>query len=272
MDSPIIHLTQPLFELPFGLTLFIALILGLIVGSFLSMLTYRLPRQLLEADANTPHYQILSKGRSHCPHCHSPLPWYRLIPVFSWLASRGRCHHCKQAISTRYPLIELSSAALTMAVVWQFGLSITGLAALVFVWILLAISVIDWEFQLILDSLSLPLLWLGLLLNTQTLFTSLESAVWGAALGYLILWLVFHGFRLFTGKEGMGYGDFKMLAALGAWFGVETLNQLILIAALSSLVITLLQVWLAGKKQSSPFAFGPFLALAGLVTLFFGPI
>ncbi|WP_238843336.1 prepilin peptidase [Thiomicrorhabdus xiamenensis] len=264
------HLMTPIVELPLFLTIAFSLLLGLIIGSFLSMLTWRMPRFLFEADENTPHYKIMSMDRSHCPHCHVALPWYRLIPLFSWLYSKGKCHNCHEPISKRYPLIELSSALSTTAVIMYFGLSPLGLVALVFTWYLLAITVIDIEHQLILDNLSLPLLWLGLLLNTQEVFTSLEMAVWGAALGYLLLWLVFHGFRLATGKEGMGYGDFKMLAALGAWFGVMALAQIVLIAAVSSIVITILLSLIKLQKHDAPFAFGPFLALAGWITLFAG--
>jgi leader peptidase (prepilin peptidase)/N-methyltransferase len=159
---------------------------------------------------------------------------------------------------------------LTTAVLIYFGFTPIGMAALLFSWILLAITVIDFEHQLILDDLSLPLLWLGLLLNSQGMFTSLEMAVWGAALGYLLLWLVFHSFRILTGKEGMGYGDFKMLAALGAWFGVFAIAQMIFIAALSSIIIGLLMAVLKLRSHDAPFAFGPYLALAGLVTLFGG--
>lgn len=252
---------------PTLLLIFSALI-GLILGSFISMLSWRLPRLLMEEDLNL--LRSISVGGSKCPHCHERLPWYRLIPLFSWLASRGRCHHCKTKISVRYPLIELATAVTTVLIVWLYGLTPMGFAALVFSWILITISIIDIEHQLILDVLSLPLLWLGLLVNTQSLFVPLHEAVWGAAVGYLLLWVLFHSFKLLTGKEGMGYGDFKLLAALGAWFGLAALPQIILIASVSSLVIGFGGVFLKKRAYDNPLAFGPFLALGGWVTLIAG--
>ncbi|QCU90399.1 prepilin peptidase [Thiomicrorhabdus sediminis] len=256
-------------SLPLGGQLLLSGIIALVVGSFISMLSYRLPKHLLE-NSDEPVLKTISVGGSKCPKCGSNLPWYRLIPVFSWLASKGRCHHCGNPISARYPLIELSTLLLTLACVWQFGLGLQGIAAIAFSWILLTISVIDIEHQLILDNLSLPLMWLGLLLSTQGTFTDTNSAIWGAATGYLLLWLVFHSFKLLTGKEGMGYGDFKLLAALGAWFGIAALAQIILIAAISSIVITVTAILAKGRDKSQPMAFGPFLAIAGWVSLFFG--
>ena len=244
-------------------------LIGLVIGSFISMLSWRLPR-LTELEGNEQLKQI-SVGGSKCPQCDANLPWYRLIPLFSWLASRGKCHNCEAKISARYPLIELTTAIGTTLCVWQFGLSPEGYAALIFTWILITISAIDFEHQLILDSLSLPLLWLGLLFNTQSFFTTPTEAIWGAALGYILLWIVFHSFKLITGKEGMGYGDFKLLAALGAWFGFVALPQIILIAAISSIIISLLGVALKLRTMQTPLAFGPFLAIGGWATLFIGP-
>ncbi|WP_028486368.1 prepilin peptidase [Thiomicrorhabdus chilensis] len=249
------------------LLLFSALI-GLIIGSFISMLSWRLPRILMMEESE--QLKTISLGGSKCPNCDARLPWYRLIPLFSWVFSKGRCHACKTRISMRYPLIELTTAGATTLIVWQFGLTATGLAALAFIWILITISVIDIEHQLILDSLSLPLLWLGLLFNTQTLFTTPTDAIWGAAVGYMILWILFHSFKLLTGKEGMGYGDFKLLAALGAWFGLAAIPQIILIASVSSLLIGVGGVLLKLRDYQSPLAFGPFLALGGAVTLLAG--
>jgi leader peptidase (prepilin peptidase)/N-methyltransferase len=247
--------------------LFSALI-GLVIGSFISMLSWRLPRLLLMEDNDT--LKSVSFGGSRCPNCDTRLPWYRLIPLFSWLASRGRCHACKTHISARYPLIELATASATVWIVWHFGITYTAAAALAFTWILITISVIDIEHQLILDSLSLPLLWLGLLINSQHLFTTPVDAIWGAAIGYLLLWALFHTFKWLTGKEGMGYGDFKLLAALGAWFGVAAIAQIILIASVASLVVGLGGVLLKLREYHSPLAFGPFLAIGGWVTLMAG--
>lgn len=253
---------------PTQLILFSTL-LGLIIGSFISMLSWRLPRIVMLDDEQ--QIKAISLGGSKCPHCNARLPWYRLIPLLSWLASRGQCHHCKVKISARYPLIELTTALATAYIAWHFGSTLTGLAALLFTWTLITICVIDFEHHLILDSLSLPLLWLGLLFNTQHIFVSPTEAIWGAALGYILLWLVFHSFKFFTGKEGMGYGDFKLLAALGAWFGAIALAQIILIAAVASIVIGVIGMALKQRQMDTPMAFGPFLALGGWVTLFLGP-
>ncbi|WP_319381701.1 A24 family peptidase [Thiomicrorhabdus sp.] len=256
--------------LPVSYLIFSALI-GLLIGSFISMLSWRLPRILFaeETDQSLTLKSIFV-GRSACPQCQETLPWYRLIPIISYLASGGQCHHCQQKISLRYPLIEISSMLLTTATVWHFGMTQIALFSLIFVWILLTISIIDIEHYLILDILSLPLLWLGLLLNTFDFFTDPVFAIWGAVAGYLILWLLYHGFKLLTGKEGMGYGDFKLLAALGAWFGLAALPQIILIASISSLIIGLLSVWLQRKSIQHEIPFGPFLAIGGIAYLFFG--
>lgn len=232
------------------------------------MLSWRLPRLMgLDGDQQL---KAVSLGGSKCPSCSASLPWYRLIPVISWLASRGRCHHCKQRISWRYPLIEVSSATLVLLAVWQFGLNLNGLIAVVFLLWLLTISVIDLELHLILDNLSLPLLWLGLLLNAFGHFTDPQQAILGAALGYSLLWLVYQIHHLLTRRHGMGYGDFKLTAALGAWLGASALPQIILVAAFSSLVIALLLIILRKQAWQSYMAFGPFLALGGAFSLFFG--
>lgn len=243
-------------------------IIGLIVGSFLSMLTWRLPRLMMQGEENL--LKGISLGGSKCPQCDAELPWYRLVPLFSWLSTAGKCHNCKTKISARYPLIELFTATLTITCMWQFGLTIEGNAATLFSWILIAIFVIDLEHQLILDNLSLPLLWLGLLFSTQEVFVSPTEAILAAAIGYLLLWIVFHAFKILTGKEGMGYGDFKLLAALGAWFGVAALPQIILIAAVTSIVISVIGIALKKRGKDTPLAFGPFLALGGWATLFLG--
>lgn len=300
--------TTLIFPLSFAETLIIGSIFGLIIGSFLSMLTWRLPRILIrryeyelqstneqlespEEESNAaaqtvdraneksseekfhPNESILkqiSLGGSYCPSCHNQLKWFQLIPLFSWLWGRGKCMHCQAPISARYPIIEFTTAATTILILWQFGFSDIGLAALLLNYLLITICVIDFEHQLILDNLSLPLLWIGLLINTSGGFVSLELAVWGAVIGYMILWLVYHGFKLLTGKEGMGYGDFKLLAALGAWFGALALPQIILIAAVSSIIIGFIGIALKLRSYDQPLAFGPFLALGGWATLFLG--
>ncbi len=249
-------------------TLIFSGLIGLIFGSFISMLSWRLPRIMTQDSAE--QLKLISTGGSKCPHCQTRLPWYRLIPLFSWLVSHGQCHHCHTNISIRYPIIEVTTALGTMLVIWQFGLTPVGYTALAFTLILITICVIDIEHQLILDNLSLPLLWLGLLINTQSVFSTPTEAIWGAAIGYLLLWSVFHLFKLLTGKEGMGYGDFKLLAALGAWFGFVALPQIILIAALSSIIVSIIGIILKKRSANTPIAFGPFLALGGWVTLFLG--
>lgn len=260
---------EPLFTqlTTLQLLLFSGLI-GLVIGSFISMLTWRMPRILMMQEDE--QLKAITFGGSKCPSCDTNLPWYRLIPVLSWLWTKGKCHHCQTPISARYPLIELATASTTVLIMWLYGPTLIGFAALLFSWILITISVIDIEHQLILDNLSLPLLWLGLLFNTQSLFTNPVDAIWGAILGYMLLWILFHSFRLITGKEGMGYGDFKLLAALGAWFGVMAIPQIILIASVSSLVIGLGGVLLKLRAYDSPLAFGPFLAIGGWVTLIMG--
>ena len=243
-------------------------LIGIIIGSFISMLTWRLPR-ILDL---TPEEQLknISVSRSHCPQCQTPLPWYRLFPLFSWLASRGKCHACKTPISARYPIIEFITGLFTLIIIQQFGLNITAAYALVFTWILITICVIDIEHQLILDKLSLPLMWIGLLINTQSTFTSPIEAIWGAAAGYMILWTIFQVFKLITGKEGMGFGDFKLLAALGAWFGIASLPQIILIASISSIILGVFLAVTRLKPLNEPIPFGPYLAIGGWVSLILG--
>lgn len=232
------------------------------------MLTWRLPRILhLEGDEQLKQ---ISLSRSACPKCKTPLPWYRLFPLISWLASKGKCHGCGDPISARYPLIEFSSMLLTAGMIYVFGNTVDALLAILFSWFLLTITVIDIEHQLILDKLSLPLMWLGLMINTQSFYTTPIDAIWGAILGYMILWVLFQSFKLFTGKEGMGFGDFKFLAALGAWFGAMAIPQIILIASISSVVIGLALALLRLRPMDQPVPFGPYLALGGWITLVFG--
>ena len=271
-----------------------ALILGLLVGSFLNVVAYRLPRQLqrtwrrealawLAADggAGPPAGQTsdvaaetepfnLVVPRSRCPHCGGPIAAFDNIPVLSWLWLRGRCRHCAAPISWRYPLIELASGVLALLVAARLGATPQALAGLALGWSLLVLTIIDCDHQLLPDVITLPLLWLGLLVNTAELFAPLASAVIGAAAGYLLLWSVYWLFRLATGREGMGYGDFKLLAALGAWFGWEALPALLLIASASGALYGTAAILLRRQGRRAPFAFGPFLALAGAVMLLGG--
>lgn len=247
-------------------SLLLSILVGLIAGSFISMLTWRLPRMMeLAAEQQLKN---ISFSRSQCVECQQPLSWKQLIPVFSWIFYKGRCGHCDHKISWRYPLIELSTALLTILCVWQFGLTLEGLFAVGFSWFLMTILVIDIEHQLILDKLSLPLLWIGLLINTQSFYVSPQQAILGAVLGYMILWSIFQAFKLVTGKEGMGFGDFKLLAALGAWFGAFAIPQIILVASISSLLFALVLTMLKIRQLNEPIPFGPYLALGGFSVLF----
>lgn len=261
---------------------FLMLIIGLLVGSFLNVLIHRLPR-MMQRDWQQQAREILhlpqpeSSGpynlflpNSSCPHCnHEIRPWEN-IPLVSWLLLRGRCSACKAPISRRYPLIELASGLLAAFIAWHFGLSWQAAAMLLLTWGLLAMSMIDVDHQLLPDSLVLPLLWLGLILNAFSLFTTLEQALWGAVFGYLSLWSVYWAFKLLTGKEGMGHGDFKLLALFGAWGGWPVLPLTILLSSVVGAVLGIIILRLRGAESSTPLPFGPYLAVAGWIALIWG--
>ena len=257
-------------------------VLGLIVGSFLNVVILRLPARMewfwkrdaremlaLAADGAPAPPDLVRQG-SHCPHCKHPLAAWDNIPLLSWLLLRGRCRYCKAPISKQYPLVELLCGVASAVVVWKFGLAWQSAAALLCTWILIAAAGIDFRTQLLPDSLTLPLLWLGLLLSLVPLFASPRDALIGAAAGYLALWSVFWLFKLATGKEGMGYGDFKLFAATGAWLGWTALLPVIIIAALSGALIGIAMLRVRGQDRSVPFAFGPFLAIAMWIWLVWG--
>jgi leader peptidase (prepilin peptidase)/N-methyltransferase len=225
--------------------------------------------ELAGDDAPAPP-DIVRKG-SHCPHCKHPLAPWDNIPLVSWLLLRGRCRYCKAPISIQYPLVELLCGAACAIVVWRFGVTWQAGAGLLFTWFLIAAAGIDFRTQLLPDSLTLPLLWLGLLLSLVPVFVGTREAVIGAAAGYLALWSVFWLFKLATGKDGMGYGDFKLFAAAGAWMGWTALLPVIIIAALSGAIMGLILLRVRGQDRSIPFAFGPFLAIAMWVWLIWGP-
>lgn len=261
--------------LPVWFLWLMAVIIVLVIGSFISMLVYRYPRMLLkdwqaqclDMQKNYPEtiaapFNLAWPG-SFCPHCQHAIAWYDNIPLLGFLWQRGRCRHCREAISWRYPLTELVCVVLSLAVVYVFGWHWTTLPMLAFTWILLALSIIDIDYQFIPDPLTLGLLWLGLAFNSFHLFCPLSMAVWGAIVGYVGLWLVMTIYRLCTKKIGMGHGDFKLLAALGAWLGFDYLLAITLIAAiLGSIVgLSLLAMKRIHKQQHLPF--GPFLAFAG---------
>jgi len=258
------------------------LLIGLLVGSFLNVVIYRLPkmmqrdwheqaREILElpAEQQTATFNLVLPNSS-CPHCaHEIKPWEN-IPVISYLFLRGKCSSCKAPISLRYPLVELTCGLLSAYIAWHFGFTWQGGAMLLLTWGLLAMSLIDVDHQLLPDSLVLPLLWLGLIANSVGLFTSLEDALWGAIAGYLSLWSVYWLFKLVTGKEGMGYGDFKLLAMLGAWGGWQVLPLTILLSSLVGAVLGLIMLRLRNAETSTPIPFGPYLAIAGWIALLWG--
>ncbi|WP_210398184.1 prepilin peptidase [Motiliproteus sediminis] len=269
-----------------GLVLALALVFGLLVGSFLNVVIHRLPlmmqrewqsecRALLELDngeqtASEPFN--LAVPRSRCPHCGHRITALENIPVFSYLALRGKCSECQAPISIRYPLVELATGLLSALVVYQFGASLQSALLLPLIWGLIALTMIDFDHQLLPDSITLPLLWLGLVANAFGLFTDLHSALWGAVAGYMSLWSVYWLFKLVTGKEGMGYGDFKLLAALGAWMGWQMLPLIIILSSLVGAVLGIGLTLIRGRDSASPMPFGPFLAIAGLVALLWGPL
>lgn len=257
-------------------------ILGLFVGSFLNVVIYRLPvmmeREWQAEAANLRGEEIaeqtrfnLAIPRSRCPHCGHGIAAIENIPVVSYLLLRGSCRHCGGSISVRYPLIEALCAALSGFTALHFGYGIAAAGALIFVWSMIALSFIDLDTQLLPDSITLPLLWLGLLLNLAGTYTDLSSAVIGAAAGYLSLWSVFWLFKLTTGKEGMGYGDFKLLAAVGAWLGWQILPLTILLSSVVGAVVGIALIVLRKHGREIPIPFGPYLAAAGLLALFWGP-
>ncbi|TLX57423.1 prepilin peptidase [Stutzerimonas nosocomialis] len=263
---------------------FCAAVLGLLVGSFLNVVIHRLPlmmqrdwqrqaREVLELPAEPQGARFnLVVPRSRCPHCDHQIRSWENIPVVSWLALKGKCSSCKAPISRRYPLVELACGLLSGYVAWHFGFGWQAGAMLLLTWGLLAMSLIDVDHQLLPDDLVLPLLWLGLLVNVGGLFVSLEDAVWGAVAGYLALWSVYWLFKLATGKEGMGYGDFKLLAMLGAWGGWQVLPLTILLSSLVGAVLGSIVLRLQRAGRGTPIPFGPYLAIAGWIALLWGDV
>jgi leader peptidase (prepilin peptidase)/N-methyltransferase len=280
------HLVSLLEHTP-ALVYAAAALFGLVVGSFLNVVILRLPRimeQQWRADCNdlldgepsartTADAAIplsLSHPGSHCPACGTAIKPWDNIPVLSFVLLRGRCRACQTRISLRYPLIEALTALLSVVVVWQFGPTATALAALLLTWGLIALAIIDLETQLLPDSLTLPLLWLGLLFSLTGEFTDPASAIIGASVGYLLLWLVFHAFRIATGKEGMGRGDFKLLAAFGAWLGWQAIPLVLLLSALPGALVGVALIASGRQQGGQPIPFGPFLAIAGWISLLWG--
>lgn len=269
-------------ELPLAALLTIAFVLGAMVGSFLNVVIYRLPRMLeqkwreecldyLEMPAEKQDEKVsLVLPRSRCPSCKKAIkPWYN-IPIFGYLLLGGRCAECRERISPVYPLVELLTGGFTLLVIWRVGANSQGLAAVFFTWSLIALTGIDIKKHILPDSITLPLLWAGLIVNSFGLFTDIQSSLWGAIGGYMSLWSVYWLFKLLTGKEGMGYGDFKLLAALGAWLGWQYLPTLILVSSVVGILFGIIIIVLKRQGREIPIAFGPYLATAGWICLFFG--
>ena len=256
-------------------------VLGLIVGSFLNVVIHRLPKMMErewaeqcaalkgEETPAAPPYNLVIP-RSACPSCGHLIRAWENIPLISWLALGGRCSNCKTAISVRYPVVEAVTGLLSGFAAWHFGYGMAAFAAFLLVWALVALTFIDFDTQLLPDDITLPLMWLGLLFNSAEVFTDLKSAVIGAAAGYLSLWSVYWLFKLIMKKEGMGYGDFKLLAAIGAWFGWIMLPLVILLSSLVGAVVGIFLMVLAKRGRNVPMPFGPYLAGGALVALFWG--
>lgn len=268
-----------------GFFIFFICVLGLLIGSFLNVVIHRIPlmmKQEWQSDCcellevkNTANkganetYNLL-KPDSHCPNCQCEIKPWQNIPILSYISLGGKCANCEEKISIRYPLIEACTAILSGVIAVYFGASEQTLALLLLTWGLIALTMIDIDHQLLPDSITLPLMWLGILLSTQGIFTDLESSVWGAIGGYLSLWSVFWLFKLLTGKEGMGYGDFKLLAALGAWMGWQALPLIIILSSVVGAVIGIAGIIIIGRDKNVPIPFGPYLAIAGWVALLWG--
>lgn len=277
---------------PFALLTLTALI-GLMVGSFLNVVIYRLPI-MMHRSWRRECFNYLSKTEdstrlhqdakleeddskfnlifplSRCPHCETPIKPYQNIPVISYLLLKGRCAKCHAPIALRYPVIEALTGLFSVVIVWHFGYSFEALAALCLTWSLITLSMIDIDHQLLPDSITLPLLWLGLLLSLFEIFTDSHASIIGAIVGYLSLWTVYHGFKLLTGKEGMGHGDFKLLAMFGAWLGWQYLLPIILLSSLVGAVTGIAMIVLVKRDKNIPIPFGPYLAAAGWIALLWG--
>ncbi len=262
----------------------LAIVLGLIVGSFLNVVILRLParlmhswreqsREILELPSVAPDAVPpgIVRESSHCPKCQHSLSAFENIPLISWVALRGRCRHCHAPISVQYPLVELISGLCSAVIVFKFGPTWQSAAGLLLTWTLVALAGIDLRTQLLPDQLTLPLLWLGLVLSLLPLFVSPSASIIGAAIGYLSLWSVYWLFKLITGKEGMGYGDFKLLAALGAWMGITALLPVVLLSSLIGAIVGGAFLAIRGHDRATPIPFGPFIAAAGWVWFVCGP-
>lgn len=258
------------------------LIIGLLVGSFLNVVILRLPKQLQDSwkkEASDflglqpepiKESVTIAKPASRCPACGAPIKAWHNIPVFSYLFLKGKCSACSTPISIQYPLVELTSGLATAFILYHFGITAIALYSVVFTWCLIALTGIDFHEQLLPDQITLPLLWLGLFANLSGVFVPLNEAVIGAIGGYLCLWSIYWLFKLVTGKEGMGYGDFKLLAALGAWMGWQMLPLIIILSSFVGAIVGIINIILKRQDKDVPMAFGPFLAIAGWIALVWG--
>lgn len=269
-----------------ALFLFIAVVFGLLIGSFLNVVIHRLPimmqrewreqcawingEEVAQSTSDQSTVYNLVVPRSACPKCEHQIVWYENLPVLSWIALRGRCSNCGTPISKRYPLVEILTGVLFGYAAWHWGVELKTLLVWGLLASLIALAFIDLDTQLLPDSVTLPLAWVGLLVNLNGLFCSLEQAVIGAIAGYLTLWSIYHLFKLLTGKEGMGFGDFKLLAALGAWLGWKLLLPIVLAASFAGAVFGVVMIAFAGVDRAKPMPFGPWLALGGVIALFWG--
>jgi leader peptidase (prepilin peptidase)/N-methyltransferase len=271
-----------LFAAPANLTVsLLAGLFGLLIGSFLNVVIYRVPKMMqresdnyvaLESGLPLPHADQfnLMLPRSCCPQCGHRITALENIPLLSYLVLRAKCSACKAPIPIRYPVVELITGLLSALLIWHFGSGWTGLATLFFAWSLIAMTFIDADTQLLPDDLTLPLLWVGLLVNLDGTFVPLRDAVIGAAAGYLVLWAIYWLFKLATGKEGMGYGDFKLLAALGAWLGWTMLPTIVLLSSLVGALVGISLIVFTKHGRDKPIPFGPYLAAAGMIALLYG--
>ena len=266
-----------------SLLFLVCLVLGLFVGSFLNVVVYRLPIMMerswrrechefleLSPSAEDDKPFNLAVPRSACPSCGKLIKAWQNVPVLSWLLLRGKCHSCKTRISAEYPLVELLTGLLSLAIAYKFGASVQTCFALLFTWSLICLALIDFHTTLLPDSITLPLMWLGLLISLAPVFVDTREALIGAAAGYMSLWLVFQAFKLITGKEGMGFGDFKLLAALGAWLGYTQLPLVILLSSLTGAIIGITMMTVFKHQRDKPIPFGPYLAIAGWIAFMWG--
>jgi leader peptidase (prepilin peptidase)/N-methyltransferase len=269
---------------PWALSL-LALIFGLLIGSFLNVVIHRLPimmerewaaqcaelqGKLQETDAPETAPLSLWQPRSRCPHCQSQLGASENIPLLSYLFQKGGCRHCGKPISVRYPLVEALTGIAFAYATWHFGASVATMGAMLFIAAAIALTFIDLDTQLLPDDITLPLLWLGIVCNLSGTYTDLESSVVGAIAGYLLLWSIYWAFKLLTGKEGMGYGDFKLLAAIGAWLGWQLLPTVVLLSSVVGAVVGISLIVFSKHERNTPIPFGPYLATAGIIALFWG--